>query len=155
MKFIDDLPKEDILPEPNEVRVTFDTSKALLIKNLPGFIYRARDVIDQQGYMTTGQFFKQLSVEEINFLNHVIHLHHQKDDLASNIVLVTAMILMQGEGQIDFTSKDIKMYFSRIALLARMCQLENEGKANLIYENMSITDPDPSRKVVKQTGVDK
>ena len=155
MKFIDDLPKEEIIPEPNEVRVTFDISKALLLNNLPGFIYRAREMIRHQGYMTTGQFFKQLSVEEINFLNHIIHLHHQKDDLASNIVLVTAMVILHGEGQIDFTAQDIKMYFSRIALLTRMCQLAHENKCVLVYENMSITDPDPSRKVVKETGVDK
>lgn len=128
-------------------------NNAVAYPHCPKFIRSAALDVLEYGYLSAGQFFKALSMDDLVELSNMFDsiggedfngeniADDEKKQTLLNLVLLTN-ILYLGEGQPGFTAEIVHEGFSTLALFTNTEVLHRAGLIELIHDNMQLTEPD-------------
>jgi hypothetical protein len=97
-------------------------------------------------YLSVGDFFKNLSEDDLNTLNEISDEEHKDFD---NILLIAEM-LATGEGLDHGDMETIRQRMNQFIMFVAMEGLHRKGLVKLYHENMSFGDDMGSKIVVEK-----
>lgn len=102
-----------------------------------------------QPHFSVGDFFKSLSVDDVNFLSIQSNLVDTDDQAAAEMFLMTVLLCM-AEG-LDFEDETAQERFDTLILFIAAESLHRKGLAEVRHDNMSFGDDMKHTELVRAT----
>lgn len=112
--------------------------------------------IKQNSYVTVGDFFRNLSSSDLQYLVDAIEEFNQMEDeeslddpMVDDLLLLT-MMLSKGEGGEEDSMEDLHRKMNCFCMLAITSSLQRKGLIDAFYENFSLQEDAGENMIAKR-----